>query len=87
MLVSVAAACVADILSALSGSAWAPTARTIKIVVPFQAGGSATMLARLLADQIGRVHEDTMPIENRPGAGVTIAYEAVARATPDGKRW
>ena len=64
--------------------AWSQPARTIRIVVPFTAGGGADILARLLAEQIGRAGGPAMVIENRPGAGTAIASEAVARATPDG---
>lgn len=60
------------------------TARTIKLVVPFPAGGSADTLARLLADQIGRARGSTLIVENRPGAGAVIGYEAVSRAASDG---
>jgi tripartite-type tricarboxylate transporter receptor subunit TctC len=69
----------------LSGHAvWSQTSRTIKIVVPFVAGGVADTLARLLAEQIGRTQGPTVVIENRPGAGSVIGTEAVARASPDG---
>jgi tripartite-type tricarboxylate transporter receptor subunit TctC len=79
------AVCSALILLALFGNvAWSQSAKTIKIVVPFPPGGSATILARLLTEQISRVHGPTMLIENRPGAGASIGYEAVARAPPDG---
>ena len=45
----------AVILAALSGhAAWSQTARTIKIVVPYPPGGGPDILARWLADQIGR---------------------------------
>ena len=60
------------------------TARTIRIVVPFPAGGSADILARLLGEQINKANGPTVVIENRPGGGASIAYEAVARAAPDG---
>ncbi|MFL5002955.1 MAG: Bug family tripartite tricarboxylate transporter substrate binding protein [Xanthobacteraceae bacterium] len=69
----------------LSGSdAWSQSTRTIRIVVPFAPGGGADILARLVAEQIGRAQGPTMVIENRPGAGTVIASEAVARAAPDG---
>ena len=58
-------------------------ARTIRIVVPFPAGGSADILARLLGEQINKANGPTVVIENRPGGGASIAYEAVARAAPD----
>ena len=67
-----------------SHSAWSQSSRTIKVVVPFAAGGVADTLARLLAEQIGRAQGPAMVIEDRPGAGAVIGTEAVARAIPDG---
>lgn len=64
--------------------AQAQTAKTVKIVVPFPPGGSADILARLLAEQVSRSQGVPMLIENRPGAGTVIASEAVSRAAPDG---
>src|SRR5258708_16331398 len=61
------------------------TARTLKIVVPLAAGGGADIVARVLAEQIGRAQNVTAVVENRPGAGTAIGTEAVARATPDGE--
>jgi tripartite-type tricarboxylate transporter receptor subunit TctC len=52
--------------------------------VPFAAGGPADLIARLLAEQIGRTQGTVMVIENRVGASTVIGAEAVARATPDG---
>ena len=73
------------ILLALSGhGAVSQMARTIRIVVPFPAGGSADDLARLLGDQVGRTRGVNIVIENRPGAGTVVATEAVSRAAPDG---
>ena len=62
----------------------AQTARTVRIVVPFPAGGSADILARLLGEHIAKNQGPSVVIENRPGGGASIAYEAVARAAPDG---
>ena len=67
-----------------SPSAHAQTARTVRIVVPFPPGGGADMLARLVAEQMGRANGVTMVTENRPGAGTVIGTEAVSRAAPDG---
>src|SRR3954469_22394955 len=58
--------------------------RVVHIVVPSTAGGGADVLARLLANHISRSQDQTIIVENRPGAGNTIGTEAVARATPDG---
>jgi tripartite-type tricarboxylate transporter receptor subunit TctC len=61
------------------------TGKTVRIVVPFPAGGPADVLARLLAEQIGRAQvRTTMVIEDRPGASSAIGTEAVSRAMPDG---
>jgi len=72
------------IVALANDAAWPQAGRIIRIVVPFPAGGSATVLARLLGDQISKAQGPTVIIENRPGAGAAIAYEAVARAAPDG---
>jgi tripartite-type tricarboxylate transporter receptor subunit TctC len=58
--------------------------KTVRIVVPFAAGGPADVLARLLAEQIGRTQGPMMVVENRPGASTLIGTEAASRATPDG---
>jgi tripartite-type tricarboxylate transporter receptor subunit TctC len=58
--------------------------RTIKIVVPLPAGGTADILARILGEQISRDHGVTVVIENRAGGGTIIGTEAVTRAAPDG---
>ena len=79
-----AAALCALSVSMLGHSAWSQATRTIRIVVPFPPGGSADILARLLGEQINKTNGPTVVIENRPGGGATIAYEAVARAAPDG---
>jgi tripartite-type tricarboxylate transporter receptor subunit TctC len=83
-----AGAVILPVISALligstSPAAWAQT-RTIKIVAPVPPGGSIDILARLMADQIGRTQGPSIVIENRPGAGGVIGTEAVARANPDG---
>ena len=80
-----AIACFAVGLTAGFGhDASSQSARTIKIVVPSSPGGGADVLARLLADHIGKTDRQTVVVENRPGAGNTIGTEAVARAEPDG---
>src|SRR5579871_6452433 len=68
----------------LGPGAQAQTNRTVKFVVPFAAGGTADLVARLLAEEIGKAHAVATLIENRPGAGTMIATDAVSRAAPDG---
>ena len=72
------------LLALLGQGSWAEVARTIKIVVPFPPGGTVDVLARLLGEQISKTRGPTVLVENRPGAGASIAYDAVARAAPDG---
>ena len=71
-------------LGVLAVGAQSQTARTIKIVVPLAPGGAASILARLLADEISATQRVTTVVENRPGGGTAIATDAVARAAPDG---
>jgi tripartite-type tricarboxylate transporter receptor subunit TctC len=66
-------------------SAKAQSSTPTHIIVPFPAGGAADILARTLAEEIGRKHQAPMVVENRPGSGTVVATEAVARAAPDGK--
>jgi tripartite-type tricarboxylate transporter receptor subunit TctC len=68
----------------MSHGASSQTPRTIKVVDPNAPGGSTDILARLLAEQIGRAQGTTIVVENRPGAGTVIGTEAVSRAAPDG---
>jgi tripartite-type tricarboxylate transporter receptor subunit TctC len=84
--IQLAAAVIAVTLLTLSSQgAWSQaTTRTIRIVVPFPPGGGNDVMARLLAEQIGRTQGLTMVVENRPGAGTAIGTNAVSRAAPDG---
>jgi tripartite-type tricarboxylate transporter receptor subunit TctC len=58
--------------------------RPITAIVPFAAGGGTDGVARILADQLGRVLGQPVVIENRGGANGTIGATAAARARPDG---
>jgi tripartite-type tricarboxylate transporter receptor subunit TctC len=59
-------------------------ADTIKIVVPFAAGGPVDQLARILANALGPQLNADLIVDDRGGAGGAIGCEFVARATPDG---
>src|SRR5580700_2384908 len=58
--------------------------RTIKIVVPFPAGGPTDVAARLIAQSLATKFGKGVIVENHPGAGGRIGAKLVATATPDG---
>jgi tripartite-type tricarboxylate transporter receptor subunit TctC len=70
-------------LALTAGPAPAQT-RMIKIIVPSTPGGGSDTIARILADYVSRAYNQSMVVENRPGASNTIGTEAVARSAPDG---
>jgi tripartite-type tricarboxylate transporter receptor subunit TctC len=59
-------------------------AHAITLVVPYAAGGGNDAMARIVADHMSRTLGQQIVIENRGGAGGTIATRAVAKAAPDG---
>jgi tripartite-type tricarboxylate transporter receptor subunit TctC len=58
--------------------------RTVKIIVPFPAGGPADVLARLIGMKLAETWHQTVVVENRPGANTVIGAQIVAKAPPDG---
>jgi len=83
-ILQLAAAAVAA--PSLTRLAWAldyPT-RPIRLIIGYTPGGSADIVARLLGERLSQRLGQPIVIENRPGAGTTIATEAVARSLPDG---
>jgi len=58
--------------------------RLIKLLVPFAAGGPVDVMARLVAQHLSAKFGQSVIVENRPGAGGTIASKLVAAAEPDG---
>jgi tripartite-type tricarboxylate transporter receptor subunit TctC len=69
-------------LPALAQAAW--PSRTIKMIVPYPAGGTTDFLGRLVADQLKTGLGATVIVENKPGAATTLGADQVARAEPDG---
>jgi len=67
---------------AVRAQAW--PSRPVTLVVPFPAGGSVDLIARLYADPLAKALGTAVVIDNRAGAGGSIASAQVARAKPDG---
>ncbi|NNG24450.1 Bug family tripartite tricarboxylate transporter substrate binding protein [Telluria aromaticivorans] len=77
----------AGVLSLLPLAAQAQAAfpaKTITIIVPFSAGGTTDILARVVGQYMSRDLGQPVVVDNRAGAGGNIGAQAVARATPDG---
>ncbi|MEO9102765.1 MAG: tripartite tricarboxylate transporter substrate binding protein [Burkholderiaceae bacterium] len=70
-------------LLAASFTANAQSARTIRLIVPYGAGGPIDVTSRVLAEAV-KDSLGTVIVENNPGAGGNIGADAVAKATPDG---
>ncbi|CAM4041098.1 ABC transporter substrate-binding protein [Bordetella tumbae] len=58
--------------------------RPITLVVPFAAGGPTDVVARSLGAELGKILKQPIVVENRTGAGGTVAANYVANAAPDG---
>lgn len=67
-------------------TAWAQTypARSVRIIVPFAAGGTPDVVARILAQQLAAQTGQSFVVENRPGADGVVGAQAVAESSPDG---
>jgi tripartite-type tricarboxylate transporter receptor subunit TctC len=81
-----AAGCLGITATWLASAAWGqdyPT-RPVTLVVPFPPGGSTSVMARIVAEKMGEMLGQQVVVDNRPGAGGTIAAKAFTRAAPDG---
>lgn len=74
----------ATLLLAGTGSAQELPDRTIRLVVPFAAGGGVDALARPFAVELGKILNRTVAVDNRPSATGQIGAAEVAKAQPDG---
>jgi tripartite-type tricarboxylate transporter receptor subunit TctC len=58
--------------------------RSVRIIVPFGAGGPTDVYTRAIAEELRKSLHQTFVMENKPGAGTTIGTDYVAKAAPDG---
>ncbi len=58
--------------------------KPVRFVVPYAAGGSGDLLARLLGDKLAKLWGQQVVVDNKPGAGGIIGTESAAHADPDG---
>lgn len=80
---------IAAALASLAGIALAQTAekypsKQVKIIVPYAPGGATDIVARILADQMGKSFGQSFYVENKPGAFGIVALEELARSPADG---
>lgn len=72
------------LLFTAAGSAQSYPAKPVKVIVPYAAGGTGDILARLVATELSKQTGQSFVVENRTGAGGLIGYGAAAKSVGDG---
>jgi tripartite-type tricarboxylate transporter receptor subunit TctC len=80
---ALAAVCLVMVCGFANAEEWKPQ-RPLRLIVPFPPGGTADLLARLLAAPMGVAFGQQVVVDNRGGAGGVISMDALAHAQPDG---
>jgi tripartite-type tricarboxylate transporter receptor subunit TctC len=81
---TVAAALLAGLLGGAAAQAQTYPNKTVKIIVPYQAGQGTDVATRYFADQLTKALGQTFYVDNKPGAGGNIGTEAAAHSPADG---
>jgi tripartite-type tricarboxylate transporter receptor subunit TctC len=71
-------------IASFNAAAQSFPSKSIRIVVPFAAGGTADVMGRLLSQKLGPMYGQQLVVDNRPGSGGHIGAEIAARAPADG---
>jgi tripartite-type tricarboxylate transporter receptor subunit TctC len=81
---AVTSACLMLLALTATGFAEQWPSRTVKVVVPYGVGGVTDTMARLTADRLGKIFNQTFVIENKPGAGGALGVNYAMNAAQDG---
>lgn len=81
---ALALGCAVAAVLPLGVHAQAYPAKPVRFIVPFPPGGAIDTLARIVAHRLGASWNETVTVENRPGAGGSIGTDMVAKSAPDG---
>jgi tripartite-type tricarboxylate transporter receptor subunit TctC len=83
-LMAIAGLSMSAVLAGASAQAQAYPSKPIKMIVPFPAGGTTDIVARLVAQRMSESMGQPVVVENKAGAGGAIGADIVAKAAPDG---
>jgi len=76
------------LLSCVTTGAWAqaayPSAKPVRLIVPFAPGGTTDIVARVLAEKINLALGQTVIVENKAGGGGSVGANEISKAAPDG---
>jgi tripartite-type tricarboxylate transporter receptor subunit TctC len=84
LVVWIAAAAIAALAATQPAAALDYPMRSVRLVVGYPAGGSADIVARIVAQALSERLGQTIYVDNKPGAGSNLGTEMVAHAAPDG---